>query len=204
MVDHPQRGLAALGIQCVADPAVCTHLAAPHIVRTEKFCCALARAPIIVSTSWISACLSSSTIADTTPHLLHDPAGEQKLNMVLSESLARARANAGQLLAGQTIYCAPNVHGGFETYRKIVEANGGVCVAFRMGKRVVAAEGGGEERWVLLSSDEEGDRKLWGAFARMVKGAGVGAVPVVVKTDWLLDAAMGQEVRWGGGYEFEN
>lgn len=202
MVDHPQRGLAALGIQCVADPAVCTHLAAPHIVRTEKFCCALARAPIIVSTSWISACLSSSTIADTTPHLLHDPAGEQKLNVVLSESLARARANAGQLLAGQTIYCAPNVHGGFETYRKIVEANGGVCVAFRMGKRVVAAEGG-EERWVLLSSDEEGDRKLWGAFARMVKGAGVGAVPVVVKTDWLLDAAMGQEVRWGGGYEFE-
>ncbi|RPB14927.1 BRCT domain-containing protein [Morchella conica CCBAS932] len=199
--ESDKRGLAALGIQCVADPAVCTHLAAPHIVRTEKFCCALARAPIIVSTSWISACLSSSTIADTTPHLLHDPAGEQKLNMVLSESLSRARANAGKLLAGQTIYCAPNVHGGFETYRKIVEANGGVCVAFRMAKRVVSAEGKGkeveEERWVLLSSDEEGDRKLWGAFARMVKGAG--GTPVVVKTDWLLDAAMGQRVRWEGG-----
>ncbi|KAI5839772.1 hypothetical protein DFP73DRAFT_483593 [Morchella snyderi] len=202
--ESDKRGLAALGIQCVADPAACTHLAAPHIVRTEKFCCALARAPIIVSTSWISACLSTATIADTTPHLLHDPAGEQKLGIRLSESLARARANGGQLLAGQTIYCAPNVHGGFDTYRKIVEANGGVCVAFRGAKRAgaVAAEGKGrEERWVLLSSDEEGDRKLWGAFGRMVKGAGGAAV--VVKTDWLLDAAMGQRVGWGGGYEFE-
>lgn len=36
-------------------PSECTHLLCPHLVRTEKFLCALARAPFILSAKWGTA-----------------------------------------------------------------------------------------------------------------------------------------------------
>jgi hypothetical protein len=33
-------------------PSDCTHLVAPHLVRTEKFLCGLAAAPIVLSDKW--------------------------------------------------------------------------------------------------------------------------------------------------------
>ena len=44
----------------------CTHLAAPHILRTEKFLCALAYAPIVVSLKWVQDCLNKDTILGIT------------------------------------------------------------------------------------------------------------------------------------------
>jgi hypothetical protein len=35
-----------------AKPAECTHLVVPHLVRTEKFLCALAVAPFILTAEW--------------------------------------------------------------------------------------------------------------------------------------------------------
>lgn len=193
-----QKGLASIGIQCVADPASCTHLAAPHMVRTEKFCCALAKAPIIVTTEWPQACLREERIVDPELFILHDSEGEERLKMNLKESLGRARQNDGKLLQGQTIYCAPGVHGGFETYRRIVEANGGVCVAFRMAKKAVNVPD--SDKLVLLSGDDAGDKKLWKPFLKIAKNTGKDAV--IYKPDWLLDLAMTQQVVWSDSYEF--
>lgn len=194
---NTQKGLADIGIQCVADPAACTHLAAPHIVRTEKFCCALARAPTVVSTEWPQACLEEGRVVDPEPFILRDSEGEERLRMNLKKSLERARQNGGKLLQGQTIYCAPGVHGGFETYRKIVEANGGVCIAFRMAKKATNAPD--SDKLVLLSGDDVGDKKLWNTFLKIAKSAGKDAV--IYKSDWLLDLAMTQRVVWSDQYE---
>lgn len=193
-----QKGLASIGIQCVTDPASCTHLAAPHMVRTEKFCCALAKAPIIVSTEWPQACLREERIVDPELFALRDSEGEERLKMNLKESLGRARQNNGKLLQGQTIYCAPGVHGGFETYRRIVEANGGVCISFRMAKK--AANVPDSDKLVLLSGDDAGDKKLWKPFLKIAKNTGKDAV--IYKPDWLLDLAMTQKIVWGDRYEF--
>lgn len=193
-----QKGLASIGILCVADPASCTHLAAPHMVRTEKFCCALAKAPIIVSTEWPQVCLKEDKIVDPEPFILRDSEGEERLNMNLKESLERARKNDGRLLQGQTIYCAPGVHGGFETYRRIVEANGGVCIAFRMAKKATNVPD--SDKLVLLSGDDAGDKKLWKPFLKIAKYTGKDAV--IYKPDWLLDLAMTQKVVWSDRYEF--
>lgn len=193
-----QKGLANIGILCVTDPASCTHLAAPHMVRTEKFCCALAKAPIIVSTEWPQACLKEDQIVDPEPFILRDSEGEERLKMNLKESLERARKNDGKLLQGQTIYCAPGVHGGFETYRRIVEANGGVCIAFRMAKK--AANVPDSDKLVLLSGDDAGDKKLWKPFIKIAKHTAKDAV--IYKPDWLLDLAMTQKVVWSDRYEF--
>lgn len=193
-----QKGLANIGIQCVTDPAVCTHLAAPHIVRTEKFCCALAKAPIIVSTEWPQACLKAERVVEAEPYILHDSEGEKRLNMNLKESLERARQNGGQLLQGQIIYCASGVHGGFETYRRIVEANGGVCITFRVAKK--AANVPDSDKLVLLSGDDAADKKLWNSFLKIAKNTNKEAV--IYKSDWLLDLAMTQKVVWSDRYEF--
>ncbi|KAG0135348.1 BRCT domain-containing protein [Tuber indicum] len=197
--DTDRKALADLGIQCVNDPTTCTHLAAPHIVRTEKFCCALAKAPIIVSTEWPKACLKEEKIVDTEPYLLHDSDGERRLSMSLSQSLERARKNKGQLLQGQIIYVTPGVHGGFETYRKIVEANGGVCLLFR-GPAKRATNLPDSDTLVLLSGDDAADRRFWNPFLKMARTKEKEAV--VYKADWLLDLAMTQKIEWTERYKF--
>lgn len=130
--------------------------------------------------------------------MLRDSEGEERLKMNLRESLERARQNGGRLLQGQTIYCAPGVHGGFETYKRIVEANGGICIAFRMAKK--AANVPDSDKLVLLSGDDMGDKKLWSPFLKIAKNTGKDAV--IYRSDWLLDLAMTQKVVWSDKYEF--
>lgn len=191
-----QKTLADAGIQCVLDPAQCTHLAAPQIVRTEKFCCALAKAPIVVSTDWVEACIRSENIVETQPYLLKDPDGEKRLKVNLADSLLRAGENKGHLLRGQAIYCTPGVHGGYETCRHIVEANGGVCVSFRLMKR--APNTPDSEIMVLLSGDDPVDRKLCRKFQGFARASGKEAY--IYRADWLLDLAMTQIITWSSKY----
>ncbi|KAI5800123.1 BRCT domain-containing protein [Geopyxis carbonaria] len=193
--DHEKRVLAELGIRCVIEPGQCTHLAAPHLVRTEKFCCALAKAPVVVSTDWIEACIKKEQIVETESYLLKDSEGEKRLNINLESSLLRAKENQGQLLKGKTIYCTPGVHGGYEVCKRIVEANGGVCISFRMAKRP-ANTTDDDHVTVLLSSDEPSDKKLWGAFRKIAQSK-----YSIYRADWLLDLAMSQRIEYGEKYE---
>jgi len=183
-----------LGIEIVNDPLLCTHLAAPNLVRTEKFCCALAKAPIVVSTKWIEACIHEERIVETNPYLLKDKEGEARLGMNLKETLERAKKNDGQLLKGQTIYCTEGVRGGYETYRNIVEANGGECISFKMHKR---AEGKDSEKLILLS--DQSDKRMWSTFKKHALTAG--KEPVIVSQDWMLEVAMTQRITWSDKYQ---
>ncbi|KAK6363613.1 hypothetical protein TWF730_001037 [Orbilia blumenaviensis] len=205
-VDRPsreeaeKRALREIGIQCIENPdAHVTHVCAPRVVRTEKFVCALARAPTIVNSSWVDECLKQKTIVDTKSYLLKDAEGEKKLKINLKESLERARENEGKLLEGLTVYVTPNVSPGFATFKKIVEANAGSAVLFKAVKRGGIApnkESSITKKLVLLSASE--DEKLWAGFKRMAKESGWD--PLVYSTDWLLDAAMTQKLVWGNKF----
>jgi Regulator of Ty1 transposition protein 107 BRCT domain len=59
------KKLARLGIKTITEGGFCTHLAAPHILRTEKFLCALAYAPTVVSLDWVSHCVEKESIPGT-------------------------------------------------------------------------------------------------------------------------------------------
>ncbi|KAF3173194.1 hypothetical protein TWF788_009260 [Orbilia oligospora] len=194
--ESDKRALREIGIQCIENPdAHVTHVCAPRVVRTEKFVCALARAPIIVNSNWVDECLKQKAIVDTKPYLLKDADGEKKLKMNLKESLERAKENEGKLLEGLTVYITPNVSPGFETFKKIVEANSGSAVSFKAAKRGgIAAnkDASTSKRLVLVTAAK--DDKLWSGFKRVAKESGWD--PLIYSTDWLLDAAMTQKLVW--------
>ncbi|EPS45614.1 hypothetical protein H072_396, partial [Dactylellina haptotyla CBS 200.50] len=205
-IEHPEREdddkkqLRDIGIQCIENPdAHVTHVCAPRLVRTEKFVCALARAPVIVNSNWIEQCLKQKVIVDTKPYLLKDAEGEKKLNMKLSQSLERAKENEGRMLEGLQVYVTPGVTPGWETFKKIVEANGGTASQFKAVKRGGVAENkdvATTKRLVLISAPR--DEKLFTGFKKMAKEAGWD--PLVYKTDWLLDVAMQQKLMWSDKY----
>lgn len=193
-----KRALLDLGIQLVDDPEQCTHLAAPKLVRTAKFVCALARSPIIVTTKWFEACIKEKELVDVDRYILKDKATETRLGIDLKASLQRAKQIGGQLLKGQTIYIAPNIPPGFDTCKKIVEANGGVCVSFTIGKRITNANTPQSPKLVLLSSDAPGDQKYWKKFSDMAESSN--AKPFIYSMDWLLDVTMNQRIEWSGKF----
>ena len=140
---------------------------------------------------------------------MNDTDGEQRLGFKIADATARAKANKGRLLHDYTIYCTENIRGGFDSYKSIVEANGGKCRLFRAraGSIPASRAGGGdeteddvEEEYVyMISGASPEEKKVWPKFRTMVQG--VGKVPRVVRSDWMLDLALRQEVRWLDSYE---
>jgi hypothetical protein len=180
-----------------------THLAAPNIVRTQKFVTALAYAPLVISTKFIDACLSQDELVEPEEFVLQDEENEEKLGISLNDSRKRAKRNDGRLLGGRSVYCMENVPGGFDTFKAIVEANGGLCMLWkaRKGTTVPAGRAGSEDSTdaeeiqevCLLSDESKENHGLWQKFREMVEKCG--KVPKIVKTDWLLETAMSQELR---------
>ncbi len=207
-----QKRLRDLGILLVQDPSTCTHLAAPHIVRTQKFICALAHAPTILSTSFVDQCLAKNELLSPTEFLLTDPESEKRLGFTLNDALIRARANQQRLLEGLTIYSTEGLQGGFETYKSIIEANGGRCLLYRARAGLVASsrtsgqdgasdrEGHADSDIVyLISSLGHDETRLWRKFRQMAQSSG--KTPRIVKTDWMLDIALSQRIQWNDSYE---
>lgn len=132
--------------------------------------------------------------------LLVDKAEEKNLQLSLTLSKERAKENQNKLFEGRSFYCLPNVKGGFDTYNKIVQANGGQCMQYqgRKGTRVkshrAGSEGAADENTdVYLISPEDGDNsKLWQQFKSMVLSSRM--TPRIVRTDWLIESAMRQEI----------
>ena len=187
-------------------------MAAPHIVRTRKFICALARAPVILSTSFVDQCLARNELLSPTNFLLADPESEKRLGFTLNDALIRARANKQRMLQGLTIYSTEGLHGGFETYKSIIEANGGRCLLYRARAGLVASsrtsgpdgasDGEGHEDSevvYLISGFSPDETRLWRKFRQMVQSSG--KMPRIVKTDWILDIALSQRVQWNDQYE---
>lgn len=207
--DFCKKQLRSLGIICTTDPSRATHLAAPHIVRTQKFVTALAYAPLVISTDFIDACLKGNKLLNAEDFKLQDKENEKRLGLSLRSSQERAKKNQNQLLQGRSIYCMENIRGGFETFKTIVEANGGRCMLWRnrRGQTVPSSRADSDASTdtdanhdVYLVTDERKENKpMWSRFKEMAEGSR--KVPRVVLTDWLLETAMSQQILPPQRYE---
>ena len=204
-----------MGILITQEPAGCTHLASPHIIRTQKFICALAHAPVVLSTDFVDQCVAENKHLPPENFELKDVEGEKRLGFKLSESTARAKENKGHLLQSCTIYCTESVKGGFETYKAIIEANGGQCLLYRArASSKTSARAGvphknnkdedssSPEYLYLVSGVTYEESRLWVKFQQMAETKGM--IPRIVKTDWIIDLALSQQIRWHDIYELSD
>lgn len=205
-----QKQLRALGIQVVFDPSRASHLAAPNVLRTAKFVTSIAYAPVIISTQFIDDCLEQDTYLDPDDYLLEDQASEKKHVVSLQLACKRAKENRHQLLAGRTIFCMENVTGGFDTFRVIIEVNGGQCLQYTGRKGVMVpsrradsdastSDDDPQTEVLLISNPDQENTKLWSRFRQMAEGSR--KIPKVVKPDWLLETAMCQKILSTSNYE---
>ncbi|PGH12085.1 hypothetical protein AJ79_04484 [Helicocarpus griseus UAMH5409] len=201
-----RRQLRDLGIFVVKEASKCTHLAAPSVLRTTKFVNALAYAPVIISTKFVTACLEQNELLSPNDFLLRDPASEAKHKVSLEKVRLNALENKNRLLDGRMIYCVENLPGGFDAYKSIIESNGGQCLLFRgrsgitlpnrrvSNEETEARDGApSKDEIYLVSGAERGHARLWPKFRSMVLNAK--KIPKIVRTDWLLTIAMAQEWR---------
>jgi hypothetical protein len=172
----------------------------------------MARAPVIVSTAWLEECVAMGELLRPADYPLKDPEGERHYQLKLPEVLKRARANGGRLLAGQTIWVTENIYGGFETYKAIIRGNGGTCQPFHNRTAISFREyagsddemdvDGDDKHVYLVSGSTPAESRLWPKFQEEVRSGG--RIPRVVRTDWMLDLALSQRIRWNDSYELTN
>ncbi|BFZ60104.1 regulator of Ty1 Transposition [Saitoella coloradoensis] len=181
--------LTELGIDFVSTAPECTHLAAPGILRTEKFMSAIPYAPIIISTEWLEACLADRKIADVDEYILQDKKMETQYKCKLADTLDRARKNQRTLFKGYIVHLTTGIKGGVEPSTRIIEANGGKVEIGVPSTRQLATKEEGVER-VIVSIEK--DRKQWD---KLVKAARVkGEDPHVYSTEWILTSVLRQEL----------
>jgi len=139
-----------------------------------------------------------------------DRVEEDRLGVKLDQAIQRAQINHGRLLRGWQIFCTEGVSGGWETYKAIIKANGGMCNLFRGRSSMTAskrsfsrdtqeeaalADNQGEDEGdtlYLISGEAKKDRDLWEKFRELAKKEDM--VPRIVKPDWILCAAMRQRI----------
>ncbi|PNP42064.1 hypothetical protein TGAMA5MH_05745 [Trichoderma gamsii] len=199
--DQDRRKLRDLGIQIVQEGQPCDYLAAPHVVRTVKFLCALARGPTVISSTFIEKTLETGKLQDVEDFILRDAEAESKYDVNLEKSVARAKAHRGKLLRSIPIYCTDKIKNGPESYRAIAEANGAMFMIYRARSgttiKPTTAEQDGfapPEPVYLLSGATPEEKQLWKRFKEMAINGHM--EPRVVSPDWLLDVAMAQQVRF--------
>lgn len=193
-----QKKMRELGVLVVQDAKQCSHLAAPKLVRTKKFLCALAHGPTILDSSFIEACGKSSVIPDVETHVLKDPENEKKFDVKLRDAVVRAKANNRSLLRNVPVYCTAKIPNGPDTYKAITEANGGIFSIYtgKNAMKKVAPEDDpqGPEPVYLVSGIQADELKLWKGFKAMAKSANM--IPRIVATAWILDVCMSQQLKW--------
>jgi Regulator of Ty1 transposition protein 107 BRCT domain/twin BRCT domain len=211
--DSDKKQLRSLGIIVTLDPARASHLAAPKILRTHKFVTALAYAPVVLSTDYIDACLERAECLVPEKFLLKDPDNEKKLGVSLTLSHSRAIENRKQLLRGRTIYCVENIHGDFEVFKSIIEANGGQCLQYRgrptnlipstrAGSETSGTEDSVQNEVYLLSGAGPQHKKYWSKFRAMAEHSRKS--PRIVTAEWLLETAMCQSIQAIANYELRD
>ncbi|KAI0355785.1 hypothetical protein OH77DRAFT_1424737 [Trametes cingulata] len=123
--DDVVRALTKLGVKIVTKPAECTHLVVRSVVRTEKFLCAVAVAPYVLSEKWAVVSAASRRLQPEEKYMIEDPETEKKYGFNLADALKRAKKNAGKLFAGKTFYVTAKVPVDSKLLKNVVTANGG-------------------------------------------------------------------------------
>lgn len=166
----------------------------------------------MLSTDFVDDCLEAEERLNPDNYLLEDAEGEARIGHRLSNALVKAKQNKGKLLQGMQIYVTEAIHGGFDTYKAIVEVNGGNCLLYRAraGSHLPSrtnpddsdpAEDDEDERLqhvYLMSGTTPAEAKLWPRFRQMVQERG--KTPCIVRNDWMLNLALSQEIHWKDQY----
>ncbi|KAK3069232.1 regulator of Ty1 Transposition [Teratosphaeriaceae sp. CCFEE 6253] len=210
--------LRLLGVQLTTDPSEVDILVAPAIKRTRKFVAALASAPLVVDTKYLDAALEQNKLVDK-PATLQDRKTEHAMGFTLTESLSRAKINKRRLLRGWSIFVTKDIPGGFETYKEIIEVNGGEAYLYqgRTGLKIpkpgsrndpdagLESQHQGEDAdhdfVYLVSGASETEVKLWKTFRALAEKQGLRTR--VVKSEWLLSAALSQQIGWRSEWEWD-
>ncbi|KAF9463519.1 hypothetical protein BDZ94DRAFT_1308637 [Collybia nuda] len=175
--DDVSKTLAKLGVKITTRPSECTHLLAPNLVRTEKFLCALAVAPFILTSKWATDSAAAKKLLDEKHYTLHDEANEKKYNFVLADAIARARESKGGLFAKKTFYVTPKVPIGIQLLKSVVSASGGQTPTLRIINS-------NPDRHVISCA---ADSSIWRPIAR--------EHPIYTH-ELILTAALKQEIDW--------
>ncbi|KAG6916328.1 hypothetical protein DXG01_007310 [Tephrocybe rancida] len=123
--DDVIKALLKLGVKMTIKPSECTHLLAPHLVRTEKFLCALATAPFILTAKWAIESAAAKKLLDERNYLLRDKTNEKKFDFVLADALARAKELRGTLFSKMAFYITPKVQINHSLLKNVITACGG-------------------------------------------------------------------------------
>lgn len=167
---------------------------------------ALAYAPIIVSSEFVDYCIENNKVPKVADFLLTDKKNEKIYGLTLKDSLARAKANGCGLLSDVAIYCTSKIANGPETYRKIAEVNGATFAEYngRQGLRKPSMESQDQEEQesvYLITGSKPEEKKVWPRFKEMAREGGMN--PRIVDPNWLLVAAMSQQLQWDEKYLVE-
>lgn len=138
----------------------------------------------------------------------------------MDEALERAETNKNRLLRKWTIFVTEKVSGGFDTYKEIINVNSGTATLYKGRTNVVPKarehpdddpeagpevknQGGDEEldKIYLISGTLPEEIKLWEKFRADAEKKEL--VPRIVKTDWLINLAMSQQVEWDDKWELK-
>lgn len=207
--------LRELGLFITDDFKKVDLVCAPQPVRTKKFIAAIACAPTLVSTSYLDYALKNNKLPPAEKHLLQARDFEEANNFRLSEALDRAKQNKHRLLKDWTIFCTEKVAGGFDTYKEIIEVNGGKCTVWKgramtvsASKRILnisdkeVSQNQVEDEGDVLYLISDADKKEFGNWAKFRELAEKhDMIPRIVKTEWLLNVAMAQYVHWDQQWE---
>ncbi|EMD00828.1 hypothetical protein BAUCODRAFT_29207 [Baudoinia panamericana UAMH 10762] len=210
--DVDKTKLRMLGVEVTQDPSQVNILVAPSIKTTRKFVAAIANGPIVVDPTYLDVALNQNKLVDD-PKLLQDELGETTWKFKLADGLERAKENQHRLLTGWSIFVTESIAGGFDTFKEIIIINGGDAYLYKgrtgltLPKRRIhqhsngdgegseQQEGDDEYDFVyLVSGMDKADIKLWKTFRTLAEKQGLRAR--IVKKEWLLSAALTQEIRW--------
>jgi hypothetical protein len=162
---------------------------------------------MVIDPTFLDVCLASNEVADPAEFPLEDDVGEGQNNVSLNEIKSRAQENRGKMLRGWTIWVSTHIANGVAPYVAIIMANGGKCLPFqgRPGSVPRAAPGSdtededvSPEPAYLISGPSPTEQAYWTKFRQMAGEAG--REPRIVQREWLLDAALKQEVQWHSKY----
>jgi hypothetical protein len=151
----------------------------------------------MLHTDFIDATIADDYLPPTDRYQLRDSDAEKRYGIKLTEVLQRAKANKRRLLTGTNVYCTADIANGSDTYKAIVEANGGQFHVYR-SRGTNAHKSGENEISYLLSGDQPEEKRLWKKFDQMITG--MGGIARIVQTEWLLDVAMAQQMLWKSTY----
>jgi hypothetical protein len=183
-------------------------------LREKKFVAALACAPTLVSTTYLDAALKNNKLPPPEKHILEARDFEEANGFRMSDAMSRAKQNKHRLLKDWTIFCTQNVAGGFDTYKDIIEANGGKCAMWKGRTTSITAskrpknpstdesqnqtQDEGDVLY-LISDPDKREFAHWAKFRELAEKHDM--IPRIVKTEWILCVAMAQYVHWKDEWE---